>query len=209
MSVQVCRCWIAPPAHTTHMSHLDLQTTTHPVYSFCTKSLSGVSVSDQHRKSIQFWTLTLQIFLHPSSPQNVQTSTPSATPPPAKQRKTFHPVYSSSEQTWFDVPVCLCCSNITSQQNKTQKVDPVLDTYPSNLATSHKSLEHTKQQSYIINSSCAQAWFYVSIWTRSHHAPTKHRTQTRKKLSAYLSSIVTPEGFSVWSSIYYLCSPAH
>ena len=37
MSVQVCRSGIAHPARITYMPHLDLQTSTHPVYSICTK----------------------------------------------------------------------------------------------------------------------------------------------------------------------------
>ena len=62
--VQVWDSWIAPPSYFTHVPHLNLQTSTHPVYSICIKSWSGVPINDHHYTSTKHITESRTSFEH-------------------------------------------------------------------------------------------------------------------------------------------------
>ena len=180
MSLHVWDSWIAPQAYFTHIPHLNLQTSTHPVYSICIKSWSGVPINDHRCASTKHITESWPRFEHLPSESCYL---------PQVLRTRQHPLplqlhhLPNSNKPHFTLTLLMskhdsaypCTSVLTSLQLKTQKVEPVLNTYHSNLVTSHKSAGASipapspaataKQQCkpHHIDSSNVQAWVDLSV----------------------------------------------
>ena len=194
------------------MPHINLQTSTHPVYSICTKSWSGVSIIHQHYTSAKHNTESRSSFEHLPFKSCClhQALKKRQHPLPLQLRHLLN--NNKTNFISITLPVnkhdsaypCTCVRT-TLQLNKTKHRKSSqywTVTIPILLPP---ALAKQQRKQHLIDSSSVQAWVDLSVV--EHIAPQLNTAQKLKpKLFAYLLSVDTPND-SVWSSIYTLCSP--